>query len=75
MWFSKKDIKQFQLPEILIKGLHGYVLPHAGTTYIEHILAHTLRFKPTKKFKNIIIFTINLFFGNFIKKNEKNVFT
>ena len=56
MWFSEKDIKQFQLPEILIKGLHGYVLPHAGTTYTGHILAHTLRFKPTKKFKNIIIF-------------------
>lgn len=48
MWFSKKDIKQFQLSEILIKGLHGYVLPHAGTTYTGHILAYTLRFKPTK---------------------------
>ena len=56
MWFSKKDISQYQLPKKLIKGLHGYVLPHAGTTYTGHILAHTLRFKPTKKFKNIIIF-------------------
>ena len=65
MWFSEKDIKQYQLPEKLIKGLHGYVLPHAGTTYTGNILAHTLRFKPIKKFKNTIIFTINLFFWHF----------
>ena len=41
------------------------LIPYAGITYTGNILAHTLRFKPTKKIKNIIIFIINLFFWNF----------
>ena len=53
-WFSKKDIN---IPEFIeVYNLHGYVLPHAGTTFSGKIISHTLRFKPKKKFKNIIIF-------------------
>mgnify|MGYP000167659208 CR=1 FL=1 len=47
MWFNKKDLTI--KPIIKIDDLHGYVLPHAGTTYTGQILSHTLRFRPTKK--------------------------
>ena len=53
MWFNKKDIKKYS--EIRLDNLHGYVLPHAGTENTGHILSHTLRFRPTKKFENILI--------------------
>ena len=53
MWFNKKDLTI--KPIIKIDDLHGYVLPHAGTTYTGQILSHTLRFRPTKNIKKIII--------------------
>ena len=53
MWFNKDDIHLHH--DIKLENLHGYVLPHAGTKYTGHILSHTLRFKPTKKFENILI--------------------
>lgn len=56
MWFTETDITKHQYSYIFLENLHGYVLPHAGTKYTGHILSHTLRFRPTKKFNNIIIF-------------------
>ena len=53
MWFNKKDLTI--KPIIKIDDLHGYVLPHAGTTHTGQILSHTLRFRPTKNIKKIII--------------------
>jgi hypothetical protein len=53
MWFNSRHLKH--LPVKSLNGLHGYVLPHAGTSYTGHILNHTLRFRPTKKFTNILI--------------------
>ena len=52
MWFNAKDIKH--LNPITI-NLHGYVLPHAGTQFTGSIISHTLRFRPIKKFKTIVI--------------------
>lgn len=52
-WFNKKDIKKY--PSIMIDNLHGYVLPHAGTSHSGEILSHSLRFKPKKDFKYILI--------------------
>lgn len=46
----------FKYTPIKIRGLHGYVLPHAGTKYIGKIVSHTLRFRPTKHFNKVIIF-------------------
>ena len=53
MWFNEKhlDLKK----NIILSDLHGYVLPHAGTEYTGRIISHTLRFKPKKKFDNILI--------------------
>ena len=53
MWFNKKDLTI--KPIINIKDLHGYVLPHAGTAYTGKIISDTLRFRPCKKIKKIII--------------------
>jgi len=53
MWFDAKHITL--KPVILIEDLHGYVLPHAGTEFTGDIISHTLRFKPVKKFKKIVI--------------------
>ena len=53
MWFNSDDIKIHDIIEL--NNLHGYVLPHAGTTHTGDILSHTLRFRPQKKFKNILI--------------------
>lgn len=53
MWFDAKDISVF--PSIRDPRLHGYVLPHASTTYSGHIIGHTLRFAPTKKFTNVVV--------------------
>jgi hypothetical protein len=52
MWFNAKDIKH--LNPIAV-DLHGYVLPHAGTQFTGSIISHTLRFRPIKKFKIIVI--------------------
>jgi hypothetical protein len=52
MWFNSKDIKH--LNPIAV-DLHGYVLPHAGTQFTGSIISHTLRFRPIKKFKTIVI--------------------
>jgi hypothetical protein len=58
-WFRQNDIlKHFTLPSysiIPLHDLHGYVLPHAATQYTGRIIAHTLRFKPTKKFSQVYI--------------------
>ena len=53
MWFKKEHIDT-QKPIKLLDNLHGYVLPHAGTSYTGNILSHTLQFRPTKKFKHIL---------------------
>jgi hypothetical protein len=57
MWFNESDIlkhfKSFSLIEL--QDLNGYVLPHAGTKYTGQIIAHTMRFKPTKKFSKVYI--------------------
>lgn len=52
MWFNAKDIK---LLKPIAVDLHGYVLPHAGTLFTGSIISHTLRFRPVKTFKNIVI--------------------
>jgi hypothetical protein len=54
MWFQSHYIKSRK--SIIIDDLRGYVLPHAGTKHTGQILSHTLRFKPKKRFTNIIIF-------------------
>jgi hypothetical protein len=58
-WFRQNDIlKHFTLSSYIIiplHDLHGYVLPHAATQYTGQIIAHTLRFKPTKKFSQVYI--------------------
>ena len=53
MWFNEKDIIKHE--PFFLDNLHGYVLPHAGTEYTGDILSHTLRFRPKKHFKNILI--------------------
>ena len=53
MWFNKNDI--IFKNKIVIEDLHGYVLPHAGTKHTGDIIAHTLRFKPKKKFTKVFI--------------------
>jgi len=52
-WFDSKHIKKHK--KITLNKLHGYVLPHAGTTYTGDILSHTLRFRPKKIFDTILI--------------------
>ena len=52
-WFNSSDINKFD--DIIINNLHGYVLPHAGTLHSGNIISHTLRFKPSKSFNNILI--------------------
>ena len=52
--FNPKYLSKYE--QIKVKGLHGYVLPHAGTKYIGKIISHTLRFCPTKQFNKVIIF-------------------
>ena len=52
-WFNKSNIKI--LPTIKMNDINGYVLPHAGTEHSGKILSHTLRFRPTKDFKYILI--------------------
>ena len=53
MWFHKNDLKFHQ--SVADKSIRGYVLPHAGTKYTGKIISHTLRFKPTYKFKKVVI--------------------
>lgn len=53
MWFNKNHLKPKKT--IILPNLHGYVLPHAGTTYTGRIISHTLRFKPKKQFSTIVI--------------------
>lgn len=59
-WFKENDITQYNHQPIYLNNLRGYVLPHAGTTYTGHILAHTLRFRPSReileKIDTIVIF-------------------
>ena len=53
MWFNENDLIKFSIIER--SYIRGYVLPHASTKYTGHIISHTLRFKPTRKFKNVCI--------------------
>ena len=53
MWFHPKDIRIKKT--ITVDGLLGYVLPHAGTAHSGKVLSHTLRFKPSKPFKKVLI--------------------
>ena len=62
-WFNKSDL--LLSAPIILDDLHGYVLPHASTKYTGHILSHTLRFKPNKIIKNIII----IYYPAFDKEN------
>jgi hypothetical protein len=57
MWFNESDIlKHFNSFSIIeLNDLNGYVLPHAGTKYTGQIIAHTMRFKPVKKFSTVYI--------------------
>ena len=54
-WFKENDILKYNFKPIAVDNLHGYVLPHAGTAHSGHILAHTLRFRPTKNFERVLI--------------------
>lgn len=58
-WFRASDIlPHFKSPAykiIPLHDLHGYVLPHASTQYTGRIIAHTMRFKPTKQFSQVYI--------------------
>jgi hypothetical protein len=58
-WFRQNDILKYFTSSsyniIPLHDLHGYVLPHAHTQYTGRIIAHTLRFKPTKKFSQVYI--------------------
>jgi hypothetical protein len=58
-WFRASDIlPHFESSSyniIPLHDLHGYVLPHAATQYTGRIIAHTLRFKPTKHFSQVYI--------------------
>jgi len=53
MWFNASDLEQKKI--IIVDDLHGYVLPHAGTTFTGGIISHTLRFRPAKKIKKVLI--------------------
>jgi hypothetical protein len=53
-WFNSNNLTK--LPNITVDEIYGYVLPHASTKYTGAIISHTLRFKPTIKFKKAIIF-------------------
>jgi hypothetical protein len=59
MWFNENDILKhfytFSSRIIELPDLNGYVLPHAGTEYTGQIIAHTMRFKPTKRFSKVYI--------------------
>ena len=59
MWFNESDILKhfttFSSSIIELSDLNGYVLPHAGTEYTGQIIAHTMRFKPTKRFSKVYI--------------------
>ena len=56
MWFKSSDIKK--LSPIYLPDIHGYILPHAGTTYSGHIISHTLRFRPKRQPQYIYILYI-----------------
>jgi len=52
-WF---DVKHLEIKNIIkINDLHGYVLPHAGTSFTGNIISHTLRFRPITPIKKVII--------------------
>ena len=53
MWFNPQDLTRKKI--IRIKDLHGYVLPHAGTAFTGEIISHTLRFRPVKPIKSVLI--------------------
>lgn len=54
-WFKENDILKYNFKPIAVDNLYGYILPHAGTAHSGHILAHTLRFRPTKNFTRVLI--------------------
>ena len=53
MWFNSNDL--IYNKSIIIEDLHGYILPHAGTTHTKNIVNHTLQFKPSKTFRFVKI--------------------
>ena len=53
MWFNASDLEQKKI--IIVDDLNGYVLPHAGTPFTGGIISHTLRFRPAKPFKKVLI--------------------
>ena len=52
-WFNGDNIEKKE--PIFINDLNGYSLPHAGTEFTGRIISDTLRFRPVKRFKNIVI--------------------
>ena len=53
MWFNKNDISISK--SILLDDLHGYVLPHASTTYTGDIISKTLRFRTRRRIMHIYV--------------------
>ena len=53
MWFDRQHLSHKNI--IKINDLHGYVLPHAGTEFTGTIISHTLRFRPARLFKQVVI--------------------
>ena len=55
MWWKESDITLTKTELISVNNITGYVLPHAGTSHSGEVISHTLRFKPNKMFKKILI--------------------
>ena len=72
MWFKNRDIAIIK--KKVISNLHGYVLPHAGTKYTGKILSETLRFRPKKKFENILIVYLPANFKENVIYNKKKYY-
>ena len=53
IWFNASDLKIKKI--IKVDDLHGYVLPHGGTTYTGNIISHTLRFRPSTVPTDVLI--------------------
>ena len=73
MWFKNRDIAIIK--KKVISNLHGYVLLDVGTKYTGKILSETLRFRPKKKFENILIVYLPANFKENVIYNKKNIIT
>lgn len=73
-WYNSIDINIPQNSLIKMPNLHGYVLPHAGTSHTKKVINHTLRFVPNKKFNKIYILYYPAFESENIFINGKNYY-